>query len=135
MSKKMLCYLLCAKTRIEKENARVFPTCSENVPLNSGLFSCSKYQTRNPFDKDRTSMTSHNFHVSGFRNHQRLFVFLFTIGTIMETPVIMYGSVKSPYFALLEVIVISPITPSYPCTHSQSKTRLRINKEKGQCQE
>lgn len=94
-----------------------------------GYFHAKKTQTRIPFNKNRDIISNHIFEVGGFRNHQKLFVWLSTTGTIMGSADIMYGSVKSPYFGLLDAIVMSPTTLSYLFTDYPRLERKQITKQ------
>lgn len=94
-----------------------------------GYFHAKKTQTRIPFNKSRDIISSHIFKVGGFRNHQKLFVWLSTTGTIMVTADIMHGSAKSPYFDLLDAIVISPTSPPYLFTDYSRLEWKQITKQ------
>ena len=89
-------------------NHSVVPIWFFNVPLNSGLYWCSKNQTISIVYIKTTPVINHIFQVRGFMNiHADLSG---CAGTTMDNPDSAYGWVNSTYFVRLANIVKSPTT-------------------------
>ena len=91
-------------------NQSVVQIWFSNVPLNSGLYWCSKNQTTSIVYIKTTPVINHIFQVRGFKNiHADPSG---CAGTIMDNPDSAYGWVNSTYFVRLANIVKSPTTAS-----------------------
>ena len=91
-------------------NQSVVPIWFFSVPLNSGLYWCSKNQTISIVYIKTTPVINHIFQVRGFKNiHADPSG---CAGTTMDNPDSAYGWVNSTYFVRLANIVKSPTTAS-----------------------
>lgn len=64
-----------------------------------------------PINKNKASVHSQSSLLKGVKKIH-MFLFSALTGTIIDTPDSVYGSVKSTYFDLLAMIVVSPTTAS-----------------------
>ena len=110
-------------------NQRVVPIWFFNVPLNFGLYWCSKNQTISIVYIKTTPVINHIFQVRGFKNiHADPSG---CAGTIMDNPDSAYGWVNSTYFVRLANIVKSPTTASnvFHCLWSVQNKQSFIRNE------
>jgi len=105
--------LLWAKTRVEKENQNIIPTCLRLGPRKSLFTRCSSTQTTKPMKTKNAPVAIHSSVFKGFKKIQAFFLSSFLTGTTAEILDSEKGNVKSTYSDRLAKMVTSPTTASY----------------------
>jgi len=105
--------LLWAKTRVEKENQNIIPTCLRLGPRKSLFTRCSSTQTTKPMKTKNAPVAIHISAFKGFKKIQAFFLSSFLTGTTAEILDSEKGNVKSTYSDRLAKMVTSPTTASY----------------------